>query len=210
MADTRIIKKYPNRRYYDSHNSRHVTLEDIHALVAQGNNIRVTESKTGEDITLQVLMQVILEHDAPKLSVFSVDLLHQVIQANSPVFAEFVDRYISGALHAFLRSQKQLEQYMRDNLGMMTGGVMPGGMGGGWPGMMGGPFAAPSWPVGAWAQPAPAPQEVSGTTADATTDREQAMQEKIDQLSSQMAELQRMMEKSRGESNGESSPTARE
>ena len=68
------IKKYPNRRYYDATHSRHLTLEEIHTLIQQGYDLRVTDAKAGADITAQVLTQMILELDTPKLASLPVPL----------------------------------------------------------------------------------------------------------------------------------------
>ena len=73
------IKKYPNRRYYDATHSRHLTLEEIHSLVQQGYDLHVTDAKTGADITAQVLTQMILELDTPKLASLPVPLLLRLI-----------------------------------------------------------------------------------------------------------------------------------
>ena len=57
------IKKYPNRRYYDTSNSRHVTLQEMHDLIVSGKDICVTDSRNGDDITNLVLTQILLERD---------------------------------------------------------------------------------------------------------------------------------------------------
>ena len=64
-AGVRVLKKYPNRRYYDTTQSRHITLDEIYAMIRGGVDVHVTDSKTGEDITAKVLAQIILEHDPP-------------------------------------------------------------------------------------------------------------------------------------------------
>src|SRR5258706_13952920 len=87
------FKKYPNRRFYDVTRSRHVTLSDLYELVRVGKQIRVTDSKTGRDITNIVLTQIILEHDPPKLNLFPASLLHQAIQANQQMVLKFVATY---------------------------------------------------------------------------------------------------------------------
>jgi polyhydroxyalkanoate synthesis repressor PhaR len=74
------IKKYPNRRYYDATHSRHLTLDEIRGLIQQGYDIRVVDAKTSADITAQVLMQIILEFDAPKLDSLPVPLLVRIIR----------------------------------------------------------------------------------------------------------------------------------
>ena len=81
------IRRYPNRRYYDSTRSQHVTMEEIHQLIRNGHDVRVTDSKSGDDLTAKVLTQIILEHDTPKLGMFPIGLLHQVIRTSEPLDA---------------------------------------------------------------------------------------------------------------------------
>jgi len=112
------LRKYPNRRYYDTSRSRYVTLEEIYALIREGHDVEVCDSKTGEDITVKVLAQIILEHDSPKLGIFPVPLLHQLIRTNEPLVRDFVDKYFNQALTAFLQSQRQFERFLRQSLGL--------------------------------------------------------------------------------------------
>jgi polyhydroxyalkanoate synthesis repressor PhaR len=107
------IRKYPNRRFYDVTHSRHVTLADLHRFVRDGRVISVTDSKTGEDITPLVLTQIILEHDPPKMALFSSDLLHQVIQANQQIIRLFMDNYFGRLFESFVRSQSQFQEALR-------------------------------------------------------------------------------------------------
>lgn len=107
------IKKYPNRRFYDVTHSKHVTLEDLYRLVREGKQIAVIDSKSGDNITPQVLTQIILEHDPPKIALFGSDLLHQVIQANQSILRLFVDNYFGRALDAFINSQEQFTDFLR-------------------------------------------------------------------------------------------------
>ena len=88
------LRKYPNRRYYDVTRSRHVTLEEIYSLIRSGRNVHVTDSKTGDDLTAKVLAQIILEHDPPKLGIFPVELLHQLIRTNEPIVRDFVEQIL--------------------------------------------------------------------------------------------------------------------
>lgn len=131
------LRKYPNRRYYDVTRSQHATLAAIHQLVLDGYNVEVTDSKTNEDITAKVLAQIIFEHDPGKLGVFPADLLHQIIRSNAPLVQEFVDKYFSHALSAFLQSQQQFERYLRSALGLEN----PASPGGNWAQLMLGPLA---------------------------------------------------------------------
>lgn len=107
------IKKYPNRRFYDVTRSKHVTLTDLYELVRAGNEIVVTDSATGADISNVVLTQIILEHDPPKMDLFPASLLHQAIQANQQMVRKFVDEYFSQAVNAFAESRKQFDAFLK-------------------------------------------------------------------------------------------------
>src|SRR5688572_29483844 len=107
------IKKYPNRRYYDATRSRHLTLEEIHSLIREGYGIRVTDSKTGADITAKVLAQIILELDEEKIEAFPVALLQRLIRVNDQAIKEFVDRYFNQALTHYLQYRQQVEEHLR-------------------------------------------------------------------------------------------------
>ena len=111
------IRKYPNRRYYDTSRSRHVTLEEIYALIREGNEVRITDSKTDQDITAKVLGQIIVELDPPKLGAFPVPLLHRLLRSNEAIVNDFMQRY-NQALSAFLDSQRSVEQYLRSAMGV--------------------------------------------------------------------------------------------
>lgn len=114
------ISKYPNRRYYDKTRSRHLTLEEIYAAIREGHEVRVTDSKTGADITAKVLALIILELDPPKLGVFPVPLLHRLLRTNEQIICDFTQKYFNQALGTFLDSQKKAEQYMRQVMGLQA------------------------------------------------------------------------------------------
>ena len=107
------IKKYANRRYYDATHSRHLTLDEIRSLVQQGYDLRVTDAKTSADITGQVLTQIILELDTPKLDSFPVPLLVRIIRMNDQLVKDFVEKYFNQALQSFLDYQQQVEEQIR-------------------------------------------------------------------------------------------------
>src|SRR5690349_7042017 len=96
------IRKYPNRRYYDATHSKHLTLEEIRSLIRDGYDITVTDSKSGADITAQVLMQIVLELETPKIDSFPVALLVRMIRANDQIVKDFVEKYFNQAFRAYL------------------------------------------------------------------------------------------------------------
>jgi polyhydroxyalkanoate synthesis repressor PhaR len=106
------IRKYPNRRYYDATHSRHLTLEEILELIRQGHDIKVTDSRTGADITAQVLTQMILELETKKIANLPVALLLNLIRSNDQLIRDFVEKYFNQALTAYLQYQKQMASFM--------------------------------------------------------------------------------------------------
>ncbi|HTP63516.1 MAG TPA: polyhydroxyalkanoate synthesis regulator DNA-binding domain-containing protein [Burkholderiales bacterium] len=85
MAEPRIIKKYPNRRLYDTTESRYITLEDVRRLVAEGKGFTVVEQRTGRNITRLVLLQVISELEQESARILSEPMLMMLVQSyNNP------------------------------------------------------------------------------------------------------------------------------
>lgn len=100
-----LVKKYSNRRLYDTEASRYVTLEDLAEKVKHGADVRVVDAKTGEDLTQGTLTQLILEsRGAGRL--LPVPLLVQLIRMGDDALAEFFGRYLSGALELYLQAKQ--------------------------------------------------------------------------------------------------------
>ncbi len=110
------IKKYPNRRYYDTFHSRHVTLQEVHDFVVSGRDVTVTDSRSGEDITNVVLMQILLEKDQPKLDLFPSSILHTMIRSNRQALRNTVERFFGPFLGLMAASQKQFDAYLRKSM----------------------------------------------------------------------------------------------
>lgn len=113
-----ILKKYPNRRYYDATHSRHLTLEEIRSLIQRGYDIEVVDAKTNRDITAQVLTQIILELDTPKVDSLPVPLLTRLIRMNDLLIKDFIEKYFNQALKSFLEYQRQFEEQIRRTHGL--------------------------------------------------------------------------------------------
>lgn len=105
------VKKYANRRYYDSTRSTHVTLAELYDLVAQGYDLEVTDAASNEDITHVVLTQIILERDAPKLAVFPAAILHQLIRTKTQFLGSVVESFVANALQAQRATQEQWSRF---------------------------------------------------------------------------------------------------
>ena len=174
------IKKYPNRRYYDATHSRHLTLEEIRALVQQGFDIRVVDAKSSADITAQVLTQIILELDSLKLDSFPVPLLVRLIRMNDQLTKDFIDKYFNQALKSFLDYQQQLEEQMRRTHGLPS--VFPSVAT--WTKAVLQPFAA------AFGQPTEGPSPAAPASA-APPLEENRLRDQIKELQRQIAELRK-------------------
>jgi polyhydroxyalkanoate synthesis repressor PhaR len=119
------IKKYPNRRYYDATHSRHLTLDEMLSLIQQGYDIEVIDAKTGKDITPQVLAQIILELETPKLDSFPVPLLLRLIRLNDQLVKDFIEKYFNQALKSFVDYQQQMEEQLRKAHGLPASFLSP-------------------------------------------------------------------------------------
>jgi polyhydroxyalkanoate synthesis repressor PhaR len=100
-----LIKKYSNRRLYDTGESRYITLEELSAKIQAGEDVRVVDAKTNEDLTQATLTQVIIEgRGAGKL--LPVPLLAQLIRLGDDSLAEFFGRWVTGALEVYLQAKR--------------------------------------------------------------------------------------------------------
>lgn len=93
VHDRITIKKYSNRRLYDSTNKRYVTLDNIASLVREGSEIKVIDSQSGEDISKVILIQVILESEKNKEDILPVSFLHMLIKYGNKVAKDFFENY---------------------------------------------------------------------------------------------------------------------
>ncbi len=91
------IKRYPNRRFYARATSKYVTLPEIEEMIREGNSIEVRDSQTSEELTHQVLTQIILERHPDRIQLFPVDMLHSIVRSNDMV-SEFLRDYFRHAI----------------------------------------------------------------------------------------------------------------
>lgn len=102
---TIVIKKYENRRLYDTSASRYINLDDIARMVRNGKEVRVVDAKSGEDLTRTTLTQIIVEDSKEQPGGLPVELLRQLIVATDHVGREFVMWYLRSALDAYGKFQ---------------------------------------------------------------------------------------------------------
>jgi polyhydroxyalkanoate synthesis repressor PhaR len=108
MPSDRIIKKYPNRRLYDTELSRYITLSDVRELVMTGVPFRVLDTGTDADLTRAILLQIMLEEETGGEPLFSACMLAQIIRFYGGTLHGVFGRYMELSLNAFAEQQKQL------------------------------------------------------------------------------------------------------
>jgi polyhydroxyalkanoate synthesis repressor PhaR len=116
MKEPRVIKKYPNRRLYDTTESRYITLADVRKLVVEKAEFVVIDKKTNEDITRSILLQVIAEQEQGE-PLMSQDFLSQIIRSYGGAMQSFVGSYLENSLKLFANQQQQMRERIRDNTG---------------------------------------------------------------------------------------------
>ena len=114
----RVIRKYPNRRLYDTVESRYVTLADVRRLVVDRVDFVVLDRKSQQDITRSILLQVIAEQEGAGESLMSRDFLSQVIRTYGSGLHDFVGRYLDESLQQFARDQRELREKFKNVLGI--------------------------------------------------------------------------------------------
>jgi len=117
MSATRVIKKYPNRRLYDTEISSYITIEDVRQLIVDGEEFEVRDAKTGEDLTRQVLLQIIAEHEQDGEPMLSTQLLSQIIRFYGDSLQGFMGSYLERSMQMFLEQQQQFRQQMSGLIG---------------------------------------------------------------------------------------------
>ena len=120
MSEPRVIKKYPNRRLYDTVESRYITLADIRRLVIDKVEFVVIDKKTQEDITRSILLQVISEQEHQGEPLMSQDFLAQVIRSYGSAMQGFVGAYLEQSLKLLATQQQQVRDHMRGVMGSET------------------------------------------------------------------------------------------
>ena len=119
-SDIRTIKKYPNRRLYDTANSGYITLADVKQMVLDGIDFRVVDAKSGDDLTRQILLQIILDEEAGGMPMFSSEMLAQMIRFYGTAQQTIIGQYIEQNVQAFLAIQKKLSEQAKQVYGDKT------------------------------------------------------------------------------------------
>ncbi len=108
-----LIKKYPNRRLYDTVNSKYITLADLKQMIIGGTTVKVVDSNSEEDITRNILMQIIMEAEAAGKPIFNAVMLQQIIRFYGGTMQGMFARFLEDSLDMFTRQESSL----KDSLG---------------------------------------------------------------------------------------------
>ena len=164
-----VIKRYSNRKLYDTQESRYVTLEEIEEMIRAGREISVADAASGEDLTSVTLTQIILENERNHRANLPSAFLHQLIK-HGEAWQEFVQRTMRSSLEGFVSSQRDMERVFRE-----------------WSSRSGwGPVT-----TGAPAAPASEPTKRDGTT-DAEADK---LREEVSALRDRLRSLEERLQK---------------
>lgn len=117
MPAKRVVKKYPNRRLYDTEISSYITIEDVRQLIVDGVQFVVLDAKSGQDLTRQVLLQIISEHEQDGQPMLSTQLLSQIIRFYGDSLQGFMGSYLDQSMQAFMDQQQQFRKQMGASLG---------------------------------------------------------------------------------------------
>jgi polyhydroxyalkanoate synthesis repressor PhaR len=109
-ASTRLIKKYPNRRLYDTQTSTYITLADVKQLVLANEVFQVVDAKSGDDLTRSILLQIILEEEGGGVPMFSSNMLSQIIRFYGHAMQGIMGSYLEKNIQAFMEIQESMAE----------------------------------------------------------------------------------------------------
>jgi len=113
MADKILVKKYSNRRLYDTEKSAYITLQEMGQLIKKGHQIQVIDAKTNEDVTAYILTQIILEEARQNNILLPTPVLHLIIQYGGNILEEFFKNYLQQVINSYLTYKNSMDQQFR-------------------------------------------------------------------------------------------------
>lgn len=176
-----LIKKYGNRRLYDTGDSRYVTLDELATKIRNGAELRVVDAQSGDDLTQATLTQIVLEtgHAAKFLP---VQLLTQMIRLSDDALAEFFSRYVTSALDLYLQAKRGVQALATYNPLTQLPFAATDALARMWMGNMGNPYVPAPPPPEPAPVPAPAPAPPEPPDPDPHRDELAAMRRELDEL----------------------------
>ncbi|GEM_PF-140421 len=121
MANKKItLKKYPNRRLYDTENSTYVTLRDVADMIKKGREVEVVDVKSNEDVTAFILIQIVMEQVKKNNRILPVSLLHLIIRFGDDILIEFFENYLEKTIQSYLNYKKSMDEQFKVYLELGT------------------------------------------------------------------------------------------
>ena len=118
MAETLILKKYANRRLYDTEQSAYVTLNQLADCIRQGRIVQILDAKTKEDVTDFILTQIILEEARNKKALLPVPVLHMIIRYGDNLMGEFFEKYFMQTFQNYVSHKEAVDSHFQKWLEM--------------------------------------------------------------------------------------------
>lgn len=114
MQHITVLKKYSNRRLYDTQQSKYVTLNTVRNLIRNGQRVKIVDADTKKDVTAFILTQIVLEQARCKNLLLPVSLLHLIIQYGDNMLREFFEKYLQHVIEAYLTYRKSVDKQFRN------------------------------------------------------------------------------------------------
>lgn len=121
MAHEKVIKRYQNRKLYDTEESRYVTLNDIAQMIQEGYDVKVVNAKTGEDLTALTLTQIIFEEEKRKKSILPIQALKRIIRSSGESVQELFVKFLGSADSNVITVREEIEKYLQK---LVRGGTL--------------------------------------------------------------------------------------
>lgn len=184
---TLLVKKYGNRRLYDTEASRYITLEELAQLIRSGRDVKIIDAKSKTDLTKAVLLQIISEQEKEQ-DLLPVSFLKKMIQLGDESMREALPRYLSFSLDAFFAAQKQFERRYQNLAGSFLNPMM-------WlaPAMAPGVQGPRGEPDGEGLEPSP--EEAASSPEAGHPPADSAEKDQIQALKAQVEKIQALLAK---------------
>jgi polyhydroxyalkanoate synthesis repressor PhaR len=119
-SDTLIIKRYGNRRLYNTETRAYINYQDLAKIVRDGSDVQVIDSTSKEDVTKAVLIQVILEEEKNKKTILPTEFLFQLLRSREESMQDFFKNHLSASFNAYLKTKEEFDNRFRTMLEMAT------------------------------------------------------------------------------------------
>jgi polyhydroxyalkanoate synthesis repressor PhaR len=116
-SDVSLIKKYANRRLYHTEISQYITLEDVAEMVRKGEEIKVVDARTGQDLTRTILTQIVVEEEAKGENLLPTKFLREVIRTYQNNLRPVLPHYLDHAIDTLVNNQEEFDKYLTDQIG---------------------------------------------------------------------------------------------